>query len=77
VRPHRRRGAAGTADSATGTAAFGSPYQLSNTATLNGPAGVTELDPADKAATDLTLVDGIFADGFESGTTGGWSAATP
>jgi hypothetical protein len=36
-----------------------------------------EIDAGDNTATDLTLVDGIFADGFESGTTGGWSAATP
>jgi uncharacterized repeat protein (TIGR01451 family) len=52
--------------------------ELSNTATVAAPAGVTDPDLTDNAATDVDLGSGmIFADGFESGDTAAWSATTP
>jgi uncharacterized repeat protein (TIGR01451 family) len=51
---------------------------LSNTATVTAPAGVTDPNPADNAATDVDFgTDLLFADGFESGDTTAWSEATP
>lgn len=51
--------------------------ELVNTATVSG----TEADPnpADNSAAETTGVDAslIFADGFENGTTGAWSANAP
>jgi hypothetical protein len=51
----------------------------SNTATATPAAGVTDLVPANNSATDLdhvtALADFVFADGFESGSTTGWSNA--
>ena len=50
---------------------------LSNTATITEPAGVTDPDPGDNAATDLDLGNIVFTDGFESGDTTEWSKTTP
>ncbi len=45
-----------------------------NTATATPAAGIAERDPADNSATDLTRPAALFADGFESGDFGAWSA---
>ena len=51
---------------------------LSNTATVAAPAGVTDPDLTDNAATDVDLGTAmIFADGFESGDTTAWSSTVP
>ena len=51
---------------------------LVNTATVTVPSGMTELDPADNTASDTdTIVEVLFADGFESGNTSAWDAAVP
>jgi len=46
---------------ATGTIATSSPSTISNTATVSAPAGVTETDPSDNSATDITDVI-VFAE---------------
>jgi uncharacterized repeat protein (TIGR01451 family) len=52
---------------------------LVNTATIQCPGGVIELDPTDNTATDTDDILGneLFADGFESGDTSAWSATVP
>lgn len=50
---------------------------LSNTATITVPAGVSDPEPGDNAATDVDFGDIVFADGFESGDTTMWTQAVP
>ncbi len=61
---------------AAATVAAAATGALDNTATVAAPPGVTDPDSTDNAATDRTEV-AMFADGFESGSTGAWSSATP
>jgi uncharacterized repeat protein (TIGR01451 family) len=51
---------------------------LLNTATVECPASVTELEPADNTDTDSdTVVEVLFADGFDSSNTSAWSLTVP
>jgi uncharacterized repeat protein (TIGR01451 family) len=63
---------------ATGTLDPAASGSLVNTATIQCPGGVIELDPDDNTATDTdTVADDLFVDGFESGDTTAWSATIP
>jgi len=52
-----------------------------NTATVTPPAGVTDPDPTYDTSTDsdhiTALADFIFENGFEDGSTAGWSSTVP
>ncbi len=64
-----------------GASSAGDPNGLIRRANLDGTAAVTVLAGLDDHLRDLVVVHHealhIFFDGFESGTTGAWSSATP
>lgn len=61
---------------AVGGAASGS---IANTATVAAGSGVSETNAGNNQATDTDPIGAapLFADGFETGTTGRWSPARP
>lgn len=60
--------------SVTCTVLAGATGTVTNTATVDPPSGVQDPQLANNSATDNTVIaDPIFADGFESGDTSGWS----
>ena len=62
---------------ATGAVAAGASGVVSNRASATNPVGTSDPQPADNSATVVTVVDPgfLFADGFESGDTSGWTSS--
>lgn len=63
---------------AIATVDAGATGYLTNTATVDPAAGITDLNPLDNTDSDTDALEmPIFCDGFESGTTAAWSSTSP